>query len=145
MCISFTTALRIEPLIKTDCQRIKGLRFIHKKFLFILGKNNKRKEKKSKEGTTEIIYGLYRGGKKQLMSAGRWNQSALKPHLVSNGKNIKDYYPRRQKGHQHLPRRAQAKFRRTISQGGEEKTRSQLNTSVGAQTSVSGYFHFARD
>lgn len=31
------------------------------------------------------------------MSAGRWNQSALKPHLVSNGKNIKDYYPWRQK------------------------------------------------
>lgn len=62
------------------------------------------------------------GEKKQLMSAGRWNQSALKPHLVSNGKNIKDYYPRRQKGHQHLPRRAQAKFRRTISQGrGERK------------------------
>lgn len=75
------------------------------------------------------------------MSAGRWNQSALKPHLVSNGKNIKDYYPRRQKGHQHLPHRAI--FRRTISQGREKKKpRSQLNTSVGAQTSVSGYFHF---
>lgn len=55
------------------------------------------------------------------MSAGRWNQSALKPHLVSNGKNIKDYYPRRQKGHQHLPQRAQAKFRGTISQGGKKK------------------------
>lgn len=55
--------------------------------------------------------------KKQLMSAGRWNQSALKPHLVSNGKNIKDYYPRRQKGHEHLPQRVHAKFRRTISQG----------------------------
>lgn len=37
------------------------------------------------------------------MSAERWNQSALKPHLVSNGKNIKDYYPQRQKGHEHLP------------------------------------------
>lgn len=55
--------------------------------------------------------------KKQLMSAGRWNQSALKPHLVSNGKNIKDYYPRRQKGHEHLPQWVHAKFRRTISQG----------------------------
>lgn len=51
------------------------------------------------------------------MSAGRWNQSALKPHLVSNGKNIKDYYPRRQKGHEHLPHRVRAKFRRTIFQG----------------------------
>lgn len=40
--------------------------------------------------------------KKQLMSAERWNRSALKPHLVSNGKNIKDYYPQRQKGHEHL-------------------------------------------
>lgn len=83
--------------------------------------------------------------KKQLMSAGRWNQSALKPHLVSNGKNIKDYYPRRQKGQQHLPWRALAKFRRTISQGRGKKTLSQLNISVGAQTSVSGYFHFARN
>ncbi len=51
------------------------------------------------------------------MSAGRWNQSALKPHLVSNSKNIKDYYPRRQKGHEHLLQRVHAKFRRTISQG----------------------------
>lgn len=45
------------------------------------------------------------------MSAGRWNQSALKPHLVSNSKNIKDYYPRRQKGHEHLLQRVHAKFR----------------------------------
>lgn len=49
--------------------------------------------------------------KKQLMSAERWNQSALKPHLVSNGKNIKDYYPQRYKGHEHLPYGVQAKFR----------------------------------
>lgn len=49
--------------------------------------------------------------KKQLMSAERWNRSALKPHLVSNGKNIKDYYPQRQKGHEHLPHGVQAKFR----------------------------------
>lgn len=83
------------------------------------------------------------GQKKQLMRAGRWNQSALKPHLVSNGKNIKDYYPRRQKGHQHLPQRAQAKFRGPISQGAKwkkKKKRSQLNTNVDAQTSVSGFF-----
>lgn len=45
------------------------------------------------------------------MSAERWNRSALKPHLVSNGKNIKDYYPQRQKGHEHLPHGVQAKFR----------------------------------
>lgn len=45
------------------------------------------------------------------MSAERWNQSALKPHLVSNGKNIKDYYPQRHKGHEHLPHGVQAKFR----------------------------------
>lgn len=54
---------------------------------------------------------------KQLMSARRWNQSALKPHLVSNSKNIKDYYPRHQKGHEHLLQRVHAKFRRTVSQG----------------------------
>lgn len=51
------------------------------------------------------------------MSAGRWNQSALKPHLVSNSKNIKDYYPRHQKGHEHLLQRVHTKFRRAISQG----------------------------
>lgn len=45
------------------------------------------------------------------MSAERWNQSALKPHLVSNSKNIKGYYPRRHKGHEHLPHGVQAKFR----------------------------------
>lgn len=45
------------------------------------------------------------------MSAERWNRSALKPHLVSNGKNIKDYYPQRQKGHEHLRHGVQAKFR----------------------------------
>lgn len=60
------------------------------------------------------------------MSAGRWNQSALKPHLVSNGKNIKDYYPRRQKGHEHLPHRVRAKFRRTIFQGNTVKTEHQF-------------------
>lgn len=63
------------------------------------------------EATTEIIYGLWKKRKKQLTSAERWNQSALKPHLVSNGKNIKDYYPQRHKGHEHLPHGVQAKFR----------------------------------
>lgn len=61
------------------------------------------------------------------MSAGRWNQSALKAHLVSNGKNIKDYYPRRQKGQKHLPRRVHAKFRRTISQGNTVTTEHQCH------------------
>lgn len=52
------------------------------------------------------------------MNAGKWNQSALKPHLVSTSKNIKDYYPRHQKGHEHLLlQRVHAKFRKTISQG----------------------------
>lgn len=55
--------------------------------------------------------GKKKNRKKQLMSAERWNQSALKPHLVSNGKNIKDYYPQRHKGHEHLPHGVQAKFR----------------------------------
>lgn len=45
------------------------------------------------------------------MIAERWNQSALKPHLVSNGKNIKDYYPQRHKGHEHLLHGVRAKFR----------------------------------
>lgn len=73
---------------------------------------------------------------KQLMSAGRWNQSALKPHLVSNCKNIKDYYPRHQKGHEHLLQRAHAKFRRTNSQG----TTETIQFSVRC---VRGYFFFA--
>lgn len=55
--------------------------------------------------------GKKKNRQKQLMSAERWNQSALKPHLVSNGKNIKDYYPQRHKGHEHLPHGVQAKFR----------------------------------
>lgn len=83
--------------------------------------------------------------KKQLMSARRWNQSALKPHLVSNGKNIKDYYPRRQKGHQHLLQRAQAKFRGTISQREQKKKRTQSQLNTNAQISISGYFYFACD
>lgn len=73
---------------------------------------------------------------KQLMSAGRWNQSALKPHLVSNCKNIKDYYPRHQKGHEHLLQRVHAKFRRTNSQ----RTTATIQFSVRC---VWDYFFFA--
>lgn len=61
------------------------------------------------------------------MNAGRWNQSALKPHLASNSKNIKDYYPRHQKGHEHVPKGVHAKFR------GQFLRETQLNTSVSTK------------
>lgn len=73
---------------------------------------------------------------KQLMSARRWNQRALKPHLAWNCKNIKDYYPRHQKGHEHLLQRAHAKIRRTNSQG----TAETIQLSVRR---VRDYFFFA--
>lgn len=98
---------QIEGLIKTGCHRIKDLHFIHKSFCLSL-QNLKRNNRHN-------LWTIKK--KKQLMSAGRWNQSALKPHLVSNSKNIKDYYPRHQKGHEHLLRRVHAKFRWTISHG----------------------------
>lgn len=75
------------------------------------------------------------------MSAGRWNQSALKPHLVSNGKNIKDYYPRREKGHEHLPQRVHAKFRRTISQRSTVTAQHQCQWKKSARDQ----FHFAHN
>lgn len=103
--ISLTMTFQIESLIKTDCHRIKDLHFIHKSFCLSL-QNLKRNNRNN-------LWTF----KKQLMSAGRWNQSALKPHLVSNSKNIKDYYPQRQIGHEHLLQRVHAIFRRAISQG----------------------------
>lgn len=78
---------------------------------------------------------------KQLMSAGRWNQSALKPHLLSNCKNIKDYYPRHQKGHEHLLQRAHAKFRRTNSGGTTETI--QFSVSKHKQAAQTITFHSA--
>lgn len=79
------------------------------------------------------------------MSAGRWNQSALKPHLVSNGKNIKDYYPRRQKGHEHLPQRVHAKFRRTISQRSTVTTQHQCQCKKKNLPGTSSISHTIRN
>ena len=80
---------QIEALIKTDSRRIRDLHFSHKSFCLSLQNLGEKKEKHNRNNLWTF--------KKQLMSAGRWNQSALKPHLVSNSKNIKDYYPRHQK------------------------------------------------